>query len=157
MMTRTLLAACLLLGTATASFAAEESSNRGDIPTPDARGGQRRAPVQPSPQPAPQVRRDAVPAPGRPVPQQQPPQVYRQSPPPREVYREPQREVYREPPRTVYRQAPPIVIFGGSQPRYGYTCQTRRFECELRRPRPIGEECECLSPSGSYRSGEVVD
>lgn len=140
MLTRTVLAACLLLGAVAATYAAEESSNRGDNPQPDARSQVRR-PSSPPPSPAPQVRREAAP----------PPPVFRQPPPP-----PPRREVYREP-SVIYRPAPtPPRVILRSAPTYGYICQTRRFECELRRPLPLGAECECRTPSGSFRPGEVV-
>lgn len=142
MITRILLAACVLFGSVPMTFAAEESSNRTfDNNPPDPRSGRR--PTLPGPQPQPpQVYRPAPP----------PPPSFRLPPPP-QVYREPpRREVYREP---FFRPLPPPVIYRPA-PRLSYTCQTRRFECELRRPLPIGDDCECRTPSGNYRSGEVV-
>ena len=154
---RTLLAACLLLGATSASFAAEESSNSGDRPTPDALPQTRRT----SPPPPPVGRPIPPPPVLRPTPPPAP--VFRPTPPPPPVFREPpRREVYRDPPRRegyrepYYRPLPPPVIYRPA-PRFGYTCQTRRFECELRRPRPLGEDCECETPSGRTRPGQVIE
>lgn len=44
----------------------------------------------------------------------------------------------------------------GVRPALGDTCSTPRYACELSRPRPLGEDCWCRSPSGARRSGVVT-
>lgn len=70
--------------------------------------------------------------------------------PPQPVYRPPHR-----PPVIVHRP-PPVIYYPAPSPRLGWTCETPRFECDLSRPRPIGDECSCRSPSGARRWGVVT-
>ncbi len=34
-------------------------------------------------------------------------------------------------------------------PRVGYTCQTRRYECDMGHARPLGSSCGCTSSNGT--------
>jgi hypothetical protein len=118
--------------------AAEESSSGRDVPAPGSR-----IVIVPRPGGAPpQVHVPQAPAYHRPPP------VYHAPPP-----------VYHAP-RPVYRPGPPAWGYGyhayGPPPRPGFTCSTRRFECDLYRPRPIGSYCECPTPFGDRRPGRVT-
>lgn len=112
----------------------------------------------------PATRPQAAPAPApRPAPAQPP--AYRPPPAQPPVYRPyagpppgyyPQPPTYGGPP-PVYRPGPPTWGYGyGPPPRPGFTCSTRRFDCDLYRPRPIGSYCECPTPYGERRPGRVT-
>jgi hypothetical protein len=126
-MFRALLIAGLVFGMAGAANAAEESSTSGDRLYPNTVSPRRGPP---------------------------PPQVYRPQPDFRPVFRPDPRPVYRPEPtfrpdyRPVYRPEPPRF-------RFGTTCVTRRFQCETRRPQPIGSDCGCRGPFGGLRPGVV--
>lgn len=77
-----------------------------------------------------------------------PPPAIRKIEPPRHV--EPRRTE-----RHFVRRRPIIIVPAG--PAVGWTCETPRFECDLARPQPLGDDCFCRSPSGARRWGTVIE
>ena len=68
-----------------------------------------------------------------------PPRGYRYDPPPPPIYRE-------------YDRAPRYSSGG-----FGATCRAvKNTVCQLRRPQPIGVECNCVTGSGANREGYVT-
>lgn len=111
-----------------------------------AQGGER-PDVEPN-QPGARVQRPV--APDRRV---EPP---RRPPPPVVIDRRPPPPPPPPPTRRWGYERPPIVVVPAPRISYGFTCETPRFECELPRAQPLGDDCWCRSPSGARRSGTVV-
>lgn len=61
----------------------------------------------------------------------------------------------RPPPRppVVIHRPPPVIVVPG--PRLGWTCDTGRLECDLSRPKPLGDDCSCRTPWGVRKWGVV--
>lgn len=67
------------------------------------------------------------------------------------------RPVHRPPPRppVVIHRPPPVIFYPAPSPRLGWTCDTGRNECELSRPKPLGDDCSCRTPWGTRKWGVV--
>lgn len=152
-----LLAAVLIAALPQIATAAEEGAGGMlgmDRPPPGVRPAP--APPPPAARPAPAPRPAYQPPPAQPPVYRQPPPVYRPYAGPPPGYPPPPPPYYGGPP-PVYRPGPPVYGYGyGPPPRPGFTCSTRRFECDLYRPRPIGSYCECPTPFGDRRPGRVT-